>query len=73
MLFDAFEKLDWKSLGNFGRNRHLMLAAIRDTLGGQLVTPNPYRIRPDSSPRDGPVSADIATFAEDLAAESSID
>jgi hypothetical protein len=69
VLFDAFEKLDWKSLGNFGRNRHLMLAAIRDTLGGQLVTPNPYRIRPDSSPRDGPVSADIATFAEDLAAE----
>ncbi len=46
VLFDAFEKLDWKSLGNFGRNRHLMLAAIRDTLGGQLVDPKSL---PDSS------------------------
>ena len=69
VLIEAFRQLDWKALGNFGRNRHLLLAAIRDTLNGQLVTPLRSRVRLDSSPRDGPVSGDIATFAEDLAAE----
>ena len=68
-LIEAFEQLDWKLVGSFGRHRHLLLAAVRDTLKGQLVTPYPYRVRLDSSPRDGPVSADIATFAKDLAGE----
>jgi len=68
-LIEAFGQLDWKLVGSFGRHRHLLLAAVRDTLKGQLVTPHPYRVRLDSSPRDGPVSEDLATFAKDLAEE----
>ncbi len=69
ILIEAFEELDWKVLGNFGRNRHLLLGAIRDTLKGRLVTPLPCRVRLDNSPRDGPPSEDLATFAQQLAAE----
>ena len=69
VLIEAFEQLDWKPLGSFGRQRHLLLAAIRDTLKGQLVTPHPYRVRLDSSPRDGPIPEDMATFAKELAGE----
>jgi hypothetical protein len=68
-LVGAFAELDWKVLGNFGRNRHLLLGAIRDTLGGGLVTPLPCPVRLDHSPRDGPVPEEIATFAKELAAE----
>ncbi len=69
LLIEAFKQLDWKTLGSFGRHRHLLLAAIRDTLKGQLVTPHLYRVRLDSSPRDGPIPEDMATFAGDLATE----
>jgi len=69
ILMAAFEQLDWRGLGNLGRNRHLLLGAIRDTLGGQLVTPLPSRVGLDSSPRDGPLPADIVALAKGLAAE----
>lgn len=69
VLMEAFEQLNWRGLGNLGRNRHLLLGAIRDTLSGQLVTPLPSRVDLNSSPRDGPLPADIVTFAKDLAAE----
>lgn len=69
VLIEAFEQLDWKSLGNFGRNRHLLLGAIGDTLKGRLLTPLPCPVGLDNSPRDGPVPEDIATFAKELAAE----
>jgi len=69
VLIQAFAELDWKVLGNFGRNRHLLLGAIRDTLEGRLVTPLPCPVRLDNSPRDGPLPEDIATFAKQLAAE----
>lgn len=41
VLMAALEDLDWKSLGNFSRNRDGLLRALRDTLGGGLVTPLP--------------------------------
>jgi len=63
ILIQAFENLDWKSVGKFGRNRYSLLAAIRDTLGGELVTPLPGRTYLDSSPRDGPIPQDIGLFA----------
>ena len=69
ILMAAFEQLDWRGLGNLGRNRHLLLGAIRDTLGGQLLTPLPSRVGLDSSPRDGPLPADIVALAKGLAAE----
>ena len=65
----AFEELDWKGLGNFGRNRQTLIRAISDTLQGGLVTPLPSPVELNGMPRDGPVATDLATFAQDLAAE----
>jgi hypothetical protein len=69
VLMAALEDLDWKSLGNFSRNREGLLRALRDTLGGALVTPLPGVVAMDCLPRDGPIATDLATFAKDLAAE----
>jgi hypothetical protein len=69
VLLRAFEELDWKSLGNFGRNRQGLIGAIRETLGGRFVTPGPSVTPLDCRPRDGPVSTDLAAFARALAAE----
>lgn len=69
VLLQAFEKLDWKALGNLGRNRQALIRAIRDTLRGGLVTPLPSTVALDRSPRDGPVPTDLASFAQGLAAE----
>lgn len=68
-LLRAFEQLHWKSLGNFGRNRQGLLRAIRDMLGGELVTPMPGPVALDCLPRPGPIPTDLAVFAEGLAAE----
>jgi hypothetical protein len=69
VLLRAFEELDWKSLGNSGRNRQGLIRAIRDILGGRFVTPGPSVVPLDCRPRDGPVPTDWATFARGLAAE----
>lgn len=69
LLLRAFEELDWKSLGNSGRNRQGLVAAIRDLLAGRFVTPGPSAVALDCRPRDGPVPADWATFARGLAEE----
>jgi hypothetical protein len=69
VLLRAFEDLDWKSLGNFGRNRQGLMQAIRDTLSGGWVTPLPSAVALDCRPRDGPIPTDWATFAQGLAAE----
>lgn len=69
VLLRAFEELDWKVLGNFGRNRQGLIGAIRDTLNGHFVTPMPGVVALDCRPRDGPVLTDLATFAKALAAE----
>jgi hypothetical protein len=69
VLQRAFEELNWKSLGNFGRSRQGLLHAIRDTLGGQFVTPLPSPVAVDCLPRAGPVPVDVATLAQELAAE----
>jgi len=69
VLLRAFEELNWKVLGNFGRNRQGLIGAIRDTLNGHFVTPVPGVVTLDCRPRDGPVSTDLATFAKALAAE----
>jgi hypothetical protein len=69
VLLRAFEELDWKSLGNFGRNRQGLITAIRDTLRGRFVTPLPSVVVLDHRPRDGPISTDMATYAKELAAE----
>lgn len=37
VLLRAFEEIDWKGLGNFGRNRQGLIRAIRDTLSGPFV------------------------------------
>jgi hypothetical protein len=69
VLLRAFEELDWKSLGNFGRNRQGLLRAIRDTLSGEFVTPLPCPVALDCLPRAGPIPTDLVTFAQGLAAE----
>ena len=69
VLMEAFEQLNWRGLGNLGRNRHLLLGAIRDSLGGRLVTPLPSPVDLDSSPRYNPLPADTMAFAQGLAAE----
>jgi hypothetical protein len=69
VLIRAFEQLDWKSLGNLGRNRQTLLGAIRDTFRGGLVTPMPSAVKLSVLARAGPVAADVAVFAEGLAAE----
>ena len=69
VVLRAFEELNWKSLGNFGRNRQGLLGAIRDTLGGQFVTPLPSPVAVDRLPRAGPIPTEVAAFAQGLAAE----
>jgi hypothetical protein len=69
VLIEAFEQLDWKALGNFGRNRQVLIRAICDVLKGELVTPLPCPVELDGLPRDGPTPTDLATFAKGLAAE----
>ena len=69
VLLAAFEQLDWQALGNFGRNRQVLIRTIRDIFGGGLVTPLPNRVTLDSLPRDGPIPTDLAAFAKGLAAE----
>jgi hypothetical protein len=69
VLLRAFVGLDWKALGNFGRNRQVLLQAIGDTFKGGLVTPGPSPVNLDRRPRDGPVPTDVAEFAKALAAE----
>jgi hypothetical protein len=69
VLLRAFEELDWKSLGNCGRNRQGLIGAIRDTLAGRFVTPGPCEVALACRPRDGPVPTDWATFARGLAGE----
>jgi len=69
VLIRAFEQLDWKALGNFGRNRQPLIQTIRDILKGGLVTPLPSCVKLDGLPRDGPLPTDLAAFAEGLAAE----
>jgi hypothetical protein len=69
VLLQAFEELDWKSLGNCGRNRQGLIGAIRDILAGRFVTPGPSAVSLDCRPRDGPVATDWATFARGLAGE----
>ena len=68
-LLRAFEQLDWKALGNFGRNRQALIRTIGDILKGGLVTPLPTRVKLDGLPRDGPIPTDLAAFADGLAAE----
>ena len=69
VVLRAFEALDWKALGNFGRNRQPLLRVIGDTLKGGWVTPGPTRVNLDSSPREGPMPTDLAEFAQGLASE----
>lgn len=69
ILLQAFEELDWRSLGNFGRNRQSLIRAIRDVFNGALVTPLSSRVELNAMPRDGPLPADVVTFAKGLAAE----
>ena len=69
VLLRAFAGLDWKALGNFGRNRQVLLQAIGDTFKGGLVTPGPSPVNLDRRPRDGPVPTDLGEFAKALAAE----
>jgi hypothetical protein len=69
VLIHAFEELDWKALGNFGRNRQELIRAIRDIFEGSLVTPLPGPVDLKVFPRDGPVATDLAVFAKDLAGE----
>jgi len=69
VLLEAFEQLDWKALGNFGRNRQTLIRAIRDVFEGGLVTPLPSPVKVNGLPRDGPIATDLATFAKGLAAE----
>jgi len=69
VLLRAFEDLNWTALGNFGRNRHPLLRAIGDILEGGSVTPLPGRADLNGLPRDGPLPADVAAFAQGLAAE----
>jgi len=65
-LIRAFEQLDWKALGNFGRNRQVLIRTLRDIFEGGLVTPLPSRVKLDGLPRDGPIPTDLAAFAEGL-------
>jgi hypothetical protein len=69
VLIKAFEEVDWKSLGNFGRNRQELIRAIGDIFKGGLVTPLPSCVELNGLPRDGPMATDMATFAKGLAAE----
>jgi hypothetical protein len=69
VLIQAFEELDWKAVGHMGRHRQSLMGAIRDMLKGGLVTPLPSPVELNSSPRAGPTTTDLATFAKGLAAE----
>jgi len=68
VLIDAFKQLDWKALGNLGRNRQMLIRSISDIFKGGLVTPLPSVVEQNGSPRDGPITTDLATFAKGLAA-----